>query len=53
MKTKIPAGQYCVTLEHHLNQREGTYIATITIGEHKGKSIRMVAYTNPAEGCNG
>lgn len=53
MKTKLPDGQYCMTLEHPPNQRKGTYITTVTTGEHKGKSIRFMMYTHPAEVDNG
>ena len=41
MKTKIPVGDYSITLKHHSNQQEGTFVATITEGEHKGKSFPL------------
>lgn len=41
MKNEIPAGDYSITLEHHPNQREGTFIATIKEGEHKEKGFPL------------
>lgn len=39
MKAEIPWGDYNITLEHHPNQREGLFLATIVDGKYAGKSF--------------
>ena len=39
--TELPDGDYCIALEHHPNQREGIFIATIQEGELKGKGFAL------------
>lgn len=39
MKNEIPAGVYNITLEHHPNQREHLFVATIVDGKYRGRGF--------------